>query len=64
MKEDKGKILKTQKEMTSNQIKKVVKTQFNGQSWAMVKLGGVCTLEYGKPLEKQDRNGGTYPECT
>ena len=29
--------------------------------WPMVKLGEVCSLEYGKPLKKEDRKDGEYP---
>ncbi len=30
-------------------------------SWEMVKLGDVCSFEYGKPLKKEDRQNGMYP---
>ncbi len=29
--------------------------------WEMVELGKVISLEYGKPLKKENRNGGEYP---
>ena len=29
--------------------------------WPIVRLGDVCTFEYGKPLKKEDRKSGQYP---
>jgi len=31
------------------------------QNWPFVELGKIITLEYGKPLKKEDRKGGDYP---
>ena len=38
---------------------KVIKAK--STKWPMVELGSVVTLEYGKPLKKENRKGGSYP---
>jgi len=34
---------------------------YSNTKWPMVKLGDVCTFEYGKPLKKENRRSGKYP---
>jgi len=36
------------------------KQQHSGK-WPMVKLGEICTFEYGKPLKEENRKDGPYP---
>lgn len=42
-------------------MKKKVKQKALPTGWREVRLGEVCTLEYGKPLKEQDRKDGGYP---
>lgn len=38
-----------------------VATDYSDAKWPMLKLGEVCTFEYGKPLKEDHRKGGGYP---
>ena len=42
-------------------LKTLIHDQQNNPEWRKVKLGKVCTLEYGKPLKEQWRKDGKYP---
>ena len=42
-------------------LKRLISDQKNNPKQQKVKLGEVCTLEYGKPLKEQDRKAGKYP---
>ena len=42
-------------------LKTLISDQQNNPEWRKVKLGDVCTLEYGKPLKEQERRDGKYP---
>ncbi len=44
--------------LTSNRYKEI---QLRPTKYPIVRLGEVITLEYGKPLKKQDRRDGAYP---
>ena len=42
-------------------LKTLISDQHNNPEWRVVKLGEICTFEYGKPLKEQDRIGDQYP---
>lgn len=41
--------------------RKMAKNDALPKGWRRVKLGEICTFEYGKPLKEQDRIGNQYP---
>ena len=42
-------------------LKTLISDQQDNPEWREVKLGEICTFEYGKPLKEQDRIGNEYP---
>ena len=42
-------------------LKTLISDQQDNPEWRRVKLGYICTFEYGKPLKEQDRIGNQYP---
>ena len=42
-------------------LKTLISDQQDNPEWQQVKLGDICTFEYGKPLKAQDRKGNRYP---
>ena len=42
-------------------LKTLISDQQDNPEWRQVKLGEICTFEYGKPLKEQDRIGNEYP---
>ena len=42
-------------------LKTLISDQQDNPEWQKVKLGDICTFEYGKPLKAQDRKGDQYP---
>ena len=42
-------------------LKTLISDQQDNPEWRKVKLGEICTFEYGKPLKEQDRIGDQYP---
>ena len=42
-------------------LKTLISDQQNNPEWQKVKLGNICTFEYGKPLKEQNRIGNQYP---
>ncbi len=42
-------------------LKTLISDQQNNPEWQKMKLGEICTFEYGKPLKEQDRIGDRYP---
>ena len=42
-------------------LKTLISDQQDNPEWRQVKLGEICTFEYGKPLKEQDRIGDQYP---
>ncbi len=42
-------------------LKTLISDQQDNPEWQKMKLGEICTFEYGKPLKEQDRIGYQYP---
>ncbi len=42
-------------------LKTLISDQQDNPEWRKVKLGEVCTFEYGKPLKEESRKGNQYP---
>lgn len=42
-------------------MKTLISDQQDNPEWQKMKLGDICTFEYGKPLKEQDRIGNRYP---
>lgn len=42
-------------------LKTLISDQQDNPEWRKMKLGEICTFEYGKPLKEQDRIGDQYP---
>ena len=42
-------------------LKTLISDQQDNSEWQKMKLGEICTFEYGKPLKEQDRIGDQYP---
>ena len=42
-------------------LKTLISDQQDNPEWRKMKLGEICTFEYGKPLKEQDRIGDEYP---
>ncbi|MDE2797784.1 MAG: restriction endonuclease subunit S [Gemmatimonadota bacterium] len=42
-------------------LKTLISDQQDNPEWQKMKLGEICTFEYGKPLKEQDRIGDQYP---
>ena len=42
-------------------LKTLISDQQDNPEWQKMKLGEICTFEYGKPLKEQDRTGDRYP---
>lgn len=42
-------------------LKTLISDQQDNPEWEKMKLGEICTFEYGKPLKEQDRIGDQYP---